>query len=294
MQRLARRLGAKCIPFAAALLVFLLSAVASRADGLPYTFTKVGPEYRLTLQPNAALYFGFQRTSDLLQPFGTIKMALGTPSPIFGYTPLASETRAFFRAKGISISAPEDQDGDSIDDLWELQHSYLDPLAPNDAFLPSPEADAGGRNNLDYYFFKRGTIRLREVFSREASIFNFGQPTSAQEAISREATIFNFGSPAANVEAVGREVSIFNGQSVPTSGIPEVYSREITTFNFGSPPVPGVETIGREVSVFNGQSIPTSGIAEVYSRELTTFNFGSPTAAREAISRELSVLNTAN
>ena len=289
-----RQLGVTCVLLAAAVLTLLLSAVAGRADGLPYIFTKVGPEYRLTLQPNPALYFGFQRTGDLLQPFGTIKMALGTPGPVFGYTPLASETRAFFRARGISISAPEDQDDDYMDDLWELQHPYLDPLAPNDAFLPSPESDAGGRNNLDYYFFKRGTIRLREVFSREASIFNFGQPTSAQEAISREATIFNFGSPAANVEAVGREVSIFNGQSVPTSGIPEVYSREITTFNFGSPPVPGVETIGREVSVFNGESIPASNIAEVYSREVSAFNFGAPSAAREAISRELSVLNTAN
>lgn len=291
---LARLLGANYVPLATALLAFLLSAVAGRAAGLPYTFTKVGPEYRLTLQPNPALYFGFQHTADLLQAFDTIKMALGTPGPIFGYTPLASETIGFLRARGISVSSPEDQDNDYLDDVWELQHAaYLDPLNPNDAFQLSPEPDAGGRNNLDYYFFKRGTVRLREVYSREVSTFNFGAPTSGQEAISREATVFNFGSAPANVEALSREISLFNGESIPTSGLAEVYSREITAFNFGSPPVPGTEVIGREVSVFNGESIPTGSIAEVYSREVTTFNFGSPSAATEAISREVSVLNTA-
>ena len=274
-------------------LALLLSVVAGRADGIPYTFTKVGLEYRLTLQPNPSLYFGFQHTGSLLQSFGTIHMALGTPGPIFGYTPLAGETIGFLRARGISVSSPEDQDGDFIDDLWELQHPYLDPLNPNDAFLPSPEADAAGRNNLDYYIFKLGIIRLREVFSREATVFNFGAAISRIEAISREATVFNFGSPPVQgVEAISRELSLFNGESVPSGGIPEVYSREITAFNFGSPPA-NIETISRAVSVFNGESIPSGGISEVYSREVTAFNFGAPSATTEAISRAVTVLNTA-
>ena len=273
-------------------LGLLLSVVASRADGLAYTFTEVGPEYRLTLQPNPALYFGFQHTADLLQSFAFIKMALGDATPIFGYTPVANETIGFFRAKGISVNAPEDQDNDFMDDIWELQHSYLNPLAPNDAFLPSPEADAGGRNNLDYYRFKRGITTAKEAITREVSVFNFGQPTAGSEAIARE-------------------VSIFNGESIPTSGIPEVYSREASVFNFGSPlanveaisreatvfnfgsPPANIEAIGREVSVFNGDSAPSSGIPEVYSREVSAFNFGAPTAGTEAISRELSILNTA-
>ena len=263
------------------------------AQSLPYTFTKVGPEYRLTLQADPALYFGFQQTDDLLQAFGNVQMALGVPGPIFGYTPAPGELRAFLRARGISVSAPEDQDNDYIDDVWELQHAaYLDPLDPNDAFQPSPEPDAGGRNNLDYYRFKRGIIALKEAITREVSIFNFGAPTSGMEAISRETSVFNFGSPLAEFEAVSREISVFNGESVPTSDIAEVYSREVSTFNFGSPPA-NVEAIGREISVFNGESIPTGTIAEVYSREVSTFNFGEPTAAVEAISRELSVLNTA-
>lgn len=273
-------------------IAFLIATVGSFAAGLPYTFTKVGPEYRLTLQANPLLYFGFQHTGDLTQAFDTIKMALGDTTPIFGYTPALGEAQAFLRARGINVGEPEDQDNDYLDDIWELQHAYLNPLAPNDAFLPSPEADAGGRNNLDYYRFKRSIIPLKEAITREVSIFNFGAPSSAQEAISRETSVFNFGSPLAAFEAVSREISVFNGESVPTSNIAEVYSREVSTFNFGSPPA-NIEAIGREVSVFNGESVPTGDIAEVYSREVTTFNFGAPTAATEAISREVSVLNTA-
>ena len=71
-----------------------------RADGLPYTFTKVGPEYRLTLQPSTSLYFGFQQTADLLQEWNTIQLSLGGTGPIFGYTPAVSELRAFLRARG--------------------------------------------------------------------------------------------------------------------------------------------------------------------------------------------------
>ena len=272
-------------------LGLLVATGAVRAESLPFTFTKVGAEYRLKLESSELYYFGFQKTPDLLKPFDIIQMALGTPGPVFGYVPAAGELRAFFRARGISVSAPEDQDGDYLDDLWELQHPYLNPLYPNDAFLASPEPDAGGRSNLDYYFWKRGTIPLREVYSREASIFNFGQPTAAQEAVSREASVFNFGSPPANVEAISPEISVFNGESVPTSGIAEAYSREVTTFNFGSPPA-NLEAVSRELTVFNGESVPTGDIPEVYSREVTTFKFGSPPANVETMSREVSVLNT--
>jgi hypothetical protein len=262
------------------------------ADTIPFTFTKVGSEYRLELPTDPMFYYGFLQTHDLRQPFAIRQMAMGSPGPTFGYVPGADEPRGFFRARSISVSAPEDQDNDYLDDIWEIQRSaYLDPLNPNDAFQPSPEPDAGGRNNLDYYRFKRGIIALKEAITREVSIFNFGAPSSAQEAISRETSVFNFGSPLAAFEAVSREISVFNGESVPTSDIPEVYSREVTTFNFGSPPA-NIEAISRELSVFNGESVPTGDIPEVYSREVTAFNFGEPTAPIEAISREVSVLNT--
>jgi hypothetical protein len=275
---------------AAFLLGWLVGVSPCAAEPIPYTFTKVGDEYRLTLPTDPRFYYGFQHSNDLLH-FSTKRMAMGDPGPTFGYTPAPEEYRAFFRGRGISVAEPEDQDNDYLDDIWEIQHPYLNPLDPNDAFQPSPEPDAGGRSNLDYYRWKRGIIALKEAISREASIFNFGEPTARQEAISREASVFNFGSPPANVEAISPELSVFNGEGPPTSNIAEVYSREASVFNFGSPPA-NVEAISLEVSVFNGESVPNSNIPEVYSRETSIFNFGQPTAVTEAISREVSVLNT--
>ena len=300
-----------------AVVLFVVSIV-SGAD-LPFTFTKVGAEYRLTLQPSPAFYYSLQHTGDLLQIFDTIALSLGDSGATFAYTPLPGETRAFLRAEGISVSSPEDQDNDLIDDLWELQHAsfneqpYLDPFNPNDAFLPSPEPDAGGRNNLDYYFFRRGTVRLREVFTREVSVFNFGSSTAGVEAISRavsifngesaptggiaevysrETTTFNFGSNPALVEAVSRAVSVFNGESFPGGdNVRESFSRETSVYNFGANPA-GVEAVSRAVSVFNGESAPGgNGIAEVYSRETSVYNFGANPATVEAISRAVSVFN---
>lgn len=258
---------------------------------LPATFSKVGSEYRLTLGADPALYFGFQHSEDLLVPFAYEAMSLGTPGPIiFGYTPGSGELRGFFRARGISVSAPEDQDNDFLDDIWELQHSYLNPLNPNDAFLPSPEPDAGGRNNLDYYRFKRGIVPLKEAITREVTVFNFGAPFVAAEAISAAVSIFNGESiPLFPGQVYSRETSVFNFGS-PLATV-EAISPAVTAFNFGSPPA-SVEAIAVEVSVFNGQSIP-DGTAQVYSQEVSAFNFGAPTASVEAISRELSVLNTA-
>lgn len=290
--------------------VFVLQAPSAFAQSIPFTFNKVGPEYRLGVEPTTAYYYGFQRSDDLLF-FDTILVALGNPGPTFGYTPPTAERRAFFRAKLISISAPEDQDNDLIDDFWELQHSYLDPFNPNDAFMPSPEPDAGGRNNLDYFFWKRGTVRLREVHTREVSVFNFGTSTVGQEAISREISVFNgqsipadslkevysrevsafnFGSNPSPVESISRAVSVFNGQDAPISGISEVYSRETSIYNFGSNPA-AVEANSRAVSVFNGESAPTYGIPEHYARAISVYNFGADPAAVEVVSRAVSIYN---
>lgn len=290
--------------------VACLCSATARAQDFPFTFNKVGPEYQLGLGQTSEYYYGFQRSDDL-RFFDTILLSLGSTGPTFGYTPPVGEKRAFFRAKRISVSAPEDQDNDLIDDFWELSRLYLDPFNPNDAFMPSPEPDAGGRNNLDYFLWKRGTVRLNEVHTREVSVFNFGTSTVGQEAVSRQISVFNgqsipadaikevysrevsaynFGSNPAEVEAISRAVSVFNGQSIPADGIKEIYSRELTTYNFGSNPAE-VEAISRAVSVFNGEGPPTYSIPEYYSRAVSVHNFGEDPAAVEAISRAISVYN---
>jgi hypothetical protein len=87
-----------------------------------------------------------------------------------------------------------------------------------------------------------------EAISREVSLFNFGQLSTATEAISRELSVFNFGQPPSNAEAISREVSVFNFGPSATSV--EALSRELSVFNFGQLSA-HVEGISREVSVFN-------------------------------------------
>lgn len=266
--------------------VFVAMSSADAAD-FPHTFTKNGPAYRLTLQQNSAVYFGLQHTTELTQFFGTIKMALGTPGPIFEYTPASGETQGFFRLEGIPNYAPADSDFDGMDDIWELEHPYLDPLNSADAFLPSPNLP--GKTNIEEYRIRFGlSSNKAQYYSREISLFNYGADVTA--AISREISLFNFGAQWSSVEALSREISVFNGDSPPVADYPQIYSREVSLYNFGAPPF-NVEALSREVSVFNGEMPPIADYPEVYSRELSVFNDGAPVFAVEAISREVSVFN---
>ena len=288
--------------FLVLVLIFIAAIFAPRpaqADGLPYTFSRVdafdGPEYHLTLGPNPALYFVFQHSENLLLQWSNFNLAadiaFGISGPTFVDPPTATVLRRFYRARGISISSPEDQDNDGMDDVWELQHPYLNALNPNDANFFSTETDhLAGETNLEYYRRKRGIVPLKQVYTREVAVFNFGAAIS-------------------NGESISRSISLFNGLSLPTSDLHEVYSREVASFNFGSPlasfeavsreatvfnfgsPLAQVEAVSRAVSIFNGPSVP-DGTPEVYSREVSAFNFGAPTAGVEAISREISVNNT--
>jgi hypothetical protein len=170
----------------------LASVAGAGAADFPVTFTKNGDSFRLTLQQNSAVYFGVHHTADLLQPFTTIAMALGTPGPVFEYTPDPGETRGFFRLEGIPMYAPADSDFDGMDDVWELQHpTYLDPLDSADGFALSPEPDAAGMTNLEYYRYRFGLgTNKPQCYSREVSLFNHGAPIYAVEAISREVSVF--------------------------------------------------------------------------------------------------------
>ena len=264
----------------------MFTCLSARAADYPYTFTKVGPEYRLTLEQNSAVYFGFQYSPNLVVPFATAKMALGTPGPVFAYTPLPAELEGFFRVNGISVYAPEDSDHDGMDDIWELQHG-LNPLDASDAAAPS--ARMPGLTNLEEYRLRFGLGNQKpQYYSREVSLFNYG--ANRTEAVSREVSLFNFGAQWSSVEALSREISVFNGEAPPIAGYPQIYSREVSLFNFGAQ-WSSVEALSREVTVFNGEAPPIAGYPQIYSREVSVFNFGSPIHSVEAISREVSVFN---
>jgi hypothetical protein len=194
---------------------------------------------------NPGVYYLLEYSPDLIQ-WGPADMSLGIDSVLDLETGV---TKGFFRAVPYSKYSPLDSDGDGIDDVYELNHSELDPLDPTDGSKLAP--GGGGRTNYQIYLslFGISSYKLLQRESREVSVFNFGSGAPF-EAITRAQSVFNFGSPSASVEANSREISLYNGQAVPVSDLLQRESREWSVFNFGSPSA-SYEAISREVSVLN-------------------------------------------
>ena len=273
-----------------ALLIFCaVLGVASRADdssfpisNIPFSFTRVGAEYRLSIGAYTYYYFAFDQTTDLLQPWTTRHMALGSPAATFGYTPGSGETRGFFRTAAIDVWSPRDTDRDGIDDLWELRNG-LDPTNPADALFPN--ANNPGMTNLEYYRSHFGIERVTSFYSQEVSFYNH------PFAISSEISVFNFPNiTGASREAISPEVSIFN-IPFPTGAAMEAISLEVSIFNVPFPTGAAKEAISLEVSVFN-VPLATGPAMEAISPEVSVFNVPLATgAAKEAISPEITVHN---
>jgi hypothetical protein len=282
--RTARAIG-HCLSAIIAAAI-LTAGPAAQAATITLSSQPIPGGLRLTATEEVSSYFILQSSASLtgLLPRA---MDMGAGGAIWDVT-TAGVSRQFFNVRQVSAYAPEDSDGDYIDDVYEIQHPFLNPLSATDALLIVPG------KSITYLQEYRQLYGLGDdppqVYSREVSTFNFGAPYEA--AISREVTAFNFGSPLFTVEALSREVTLFNGEGGPAQGgIPEVYTREVSLFNFGAP-LYTTEVLSREVSLFNGEGGPAQGsIPELYSREVSTFNFGAPVFTVEAISREVSVFN---
>lgn len=288
--------------FQKALLVWWMTGAISQAATLTIQETTPG-SMSLNIGSDPLSYFYLKQSTDL-KNFTPFSMVLGNQATTW---PLSAEDVPirFFRVTEISLFAPEDSDGDGIDDVYELRHPILNPL---DSFDAGFDSGNNGMTFLQEYRarFSLGTaapqIYSREVsffnfsgaidsaISREVSLFNFGMPLDS--AISRELTLYNYGTPPYSAEAVSREISVFNGMPAPVPGIAEVHSREISVFNFSGPSAP-IEAISREIALFNGDSAPTGNFREVHSREASLFNRGDQFTCIEAISREVSVINNA-
>ena len=245
-----------------------------------------GNTLRLTTIENSAGYYVVQESTNL-DDYEAIDIGLGIDSPMFDIALEPSlQPRGFYRVRSISLFAPEDSDGDRIDDVYELNRPHiLDPLDPSDALL---DPDQNGLTHLDEYLrFLLDTTAPPQFYSGEISAFNLGAERSIA---SRELTMFNFGLPPASVEANSRIVSVYRGLAPPlVSSIPQVYSRGVSAYNFGEAPNP-TEAISRSISVYNGSAPPTTpSLPQVYAREISIVNLGAPTSPVEAISREISI-----
>lgn len=122
-----------------------------------------------------------------------------------------SDPARFYRVRRIPVTAAEDQDGDGIDDVYELGlSSILDPLDPIDASLDS---DGDGLTNREEY--ERGTDPLTPGIPAATRVTSSPDQLETGVSVSRE-TVFYFARPLAaeatapiatvSAEAAGRSL----------------------------------------------------------------------------------------
>jgi hypothetical protein len=271
-----------------------LGAAITRLDATPLEIREHGftPErhffVRLVTAPN--YYYVLRRGALVARLVNPRDLALPAGAELVLRDDAPNPEGAFYRVQAIHVSAPEDVDGDGIDDLYELLNAaFLDPLNPLDALL---DPDGDGVNNLTAYRRLFGYADTPPtVVGREVSLFNFDEPVHRIEAVSAELSVYNGAviSPSDAGLVVSREASAFNFGSPPLGSVWAV-SRETSVFNFGSPPH-RIEALSREVAVYRGAVISAADPGLAVSREASVFNFGQQVRALEAISRETSVLN---
>lgn len=186
----------------------------SRSLAATLSIESTGPEtLELSISEDPASYFYLQQSTDL-SAFQSFAMALGEIPNAWILYPDPETPARFFRARTISIFAPEDTDGDGIDDLYEIRHPVLNPLDPFDATL---DPDINSQTYLEEY---RSTYNLgdgkREAISDEVSVFTTRPFTGpSHEAISDEVSVFTtrpFAGP--ETEAISDEVSV--EKSIPS------------------------------------------------------------------------------
>lgn len=239
---------------------------------------------RITASGEPGSYFILQSSAQL-EAFDPVSIDLGNGGAVWEFDTEGLAGNFWF-VRQISLSAPEDTDGDGMDDVWELARE-LNPLNAADAGL-IPERET--LTNLEIYLnVWQRKIPDEQAYSRETTVFNHG---SALDTPGREVSVFNFGSPpGGSFEALGREITIYNGEQPPGTALGDTISREISLYNFGTPPGGVMAAVSREVSVFNGERPPPTEVNPAISREWSIFNHGSTKGSYEAISREVTVLN---
>ena len=124
---------------AGAAVLLALGALIAPTDAPAQAFRitsiqRSGGQVLIEHQAYPAFYYVLTRQLDLQTGVATpvdIKRAFGATGSVTDSSPPAG--RAFYRVKSVLLSSPEDTDGDGMDDVYEIDKEYLNPLDPSDA-----------------------------------------------------------------------------------------------------------------------------------------------------------------
>ena len=116
-------------------LIGLMSPTDGPAQAFRITsIQRSGGQVLIEHQASPAFYYVLTRQLDLQTGVATpvdIKRAFGATGSVTDSSPPAA--RAFYRVKSVLLSSPADTDGDGMDDVYEIDKEYLNPLDPSDA-----------------------------------------------------------------------------------------------------------------------------------------------------------------
>ncbi len=112
-------------------------------------------EVRVRVPVRSESYYTLFRSIDLRGDEEPVSMELGSSlAGAMAFSNTDFPKQAFFSVRAHSVASPLDQDGDFIDDVWELNYSErLDPLHPLDAFA---DPDRDGSSHLQDYLQQTG------------------------------------------------------------------------------------------------------------------------------------------
>jgi hypothetical protein len=184
-------------------LLFLGLAIASAVEPkISEIHLEADGQTRITVATDASSYYVLYRGEVVTNIRQASQVGLGVDGSLQltdALTP-TSATARFYRVKQVQLTAPQDTDGDGIDDVYELKHSSaLNPLKFADASAPS----GNGQTWIERYRSETlGVTTLVETSPRvgeegvsvtRETFVRFSAPLSADTQLGREDFFAEFG-----------------------------------------------------------------------------------------------------
>ncbi|MEM7392461.1 MAG: DUF6531 domain-containing protein, partial [Verrucomicrobiota bacterium] len=228
---------------------------------------RAGGGFRIEHESDTNFYYRLYRGNSPSNLLEAIDMALGVAGQ--GEFSTVPSNLVFYRVLRLDQAAPEDLDGDGMDDVYELRHIGLNPFDPADAAL---DLDDDGITNLRE--FQTGTDPgVADPLTTLAEV----SPADGEQgvAVTRE-TILRFSHPLDPMAVVDTNMvhATFGGNSL--TGRLHVGGDRMSTTLFYDEPLPPLARVrvtvnGNGMKDFGGRDVDVDG--DGHPGGLATFDF---------------------